>query len=46
MWALTVWALLASVGVIVLSARLWWQVELRETGGVDTDSWRQGLPVG
>ena len=43
MWALTVWALLASVGVIVLSAKLWWRIELREADAVDFDSWRQGL---
>ena len=46
MWALTVWALLASLGVVVLSARLWWQVELRETGAEDFDSWRAGLRFG
>jgi len=46
MWALTVWALLASVGVIVLSAKLWWRIELRETDATDFDSWRRGLQVG
>jgi len=46
MWALTVWALLASVGVLVLSAKLWWRIELRETDTADFDSWRRGLQVG
>jgi hypothetical protein len=46
MWALTVWALLASIGVIVLSAKLWWHIELREREAVDLDRWRSGLQVG
>ncbi|HEV7870077.1 MAG: hypothetical protein JWR62_2666 [Modestobacter sp.] len=46
MWALTVWALLASAGVIALSAKLWWHVELRETDSLDFESWRRGLRIG
>lgn len=46
MWALTVWALLASAGVVVLSARLWWRIELEETESTDFDSWRRGFQIG
>jgi hypothetical protein len=46
MWALTVWALLASLGIVVLSAKLWWRIELRETDADDFASWRSGLRVG
>ena len=46
MWALTVWALLASIAVVVLSVRLWWHVELREQEAVDHGSWPPGLPAG
>ena len=45
MWALTVWALLASLSTIVLSAKLWWRIELRETDTIDFDAWRRGLQV-
>ena len=46
MWALTVWALLASVGVIVLSAKLWWRIEERERRAGDADTWGPGLRLG
>ncbi len=39
MWALTVWAMLASMGVIVLSAKLWWRIEERERQSGDVDAW-------
>ena len=46
MWALTVWALLASVGVIVLSAKLWLRIEERERQADDADSWGPELRLG
>jgi hypothetical protein len=46
MWALTVWALLASLGVIVLAAKLWWHVEERERQAGDVDAWGPGLRLG
>ncbi|WP_448616152.1 hypothetical protein [Modestobacter sp. URMC 112] len=46
MWALTVWALLASLAVVVLSAKLWRYVELREQEAVDQPGWPTGLPTG
>ena len=46
MWALTVWALLASLGVIVLSAKLWLRIEERERHAADVDGWGPEVRLG
>jgi hypothetical protein len=45
-WALVFWAMLASVGVIVLSVKLWLAIEWREQFDTANDVWNSSLQAG
>jgi hypothetical protein len=42
-WALMAWALVASVGVVALAARLWLDMELRDHEDDRNDLWGSTL---